>query len=187
MAGLFGSLGFVAIVVGVVAAMASFGVVVASEGMHHLVGGDPGWDAASDVGAWSYERIFRVGDYIWFTYSAEKDSIVELGSRAEFESCDTGNPIRMYTSGLDKVVLDGEGTRFFVSSKLDNCRNGLKLHLNVMPHDQNSEKKAMEMPSYHASALAAGPQPSGSSSISAAAAASLLICIWLAVASFMAF
>lgn len=122
-----------------------------------------------------------------FAYSREKDSIVELGSRMEFESCDIKNPIRMYTSGFDKVVLEGEGARFFVSSKFDNCRNGLKLHVNVMPHNQDDNNKAMEMPSYFASALAAGPQPSSSPPpIVVAAGASLWA--WIGIAAcFMAF
>ena len=67
MAGLFGCHGGVAIVVVLIALMASScGVVMGSaQGVHHLVGGGHGWDAAtSDLQAWSSQRVFRVGDNI---------------------------------------------------------------------------------------------------------------------------
>lgn len=33
-------------------------------GDDHVVGGDQGWDAASDVASWAIGRSFRVGDNI---------------------------------------------------------------------------------------------------------------------------
>lgn len=42
------------------------------EGMNHVVGGDQGWDAASDIASWSINKIFTVGDNICefsFSYS----------------------------------------------------------------------------------------------------------------------
>lgn len=59
---------------------------------------------------------------------------MELKSKDEYESCDIGNPIRMYTDGLDSVSLDREGIRYFASSKPESCKNGLKLHIDVQPH-----------------------------------------------------
>lgn len=35
---------------------------VAAAVHHHVVGGDPGWDVASDVIAWSANKLFTVGD-----------------------------------------------------------------------------------------------------------------------------
>ncbi|GKV01908.1 hypothetical protein SLEP1_g14420 [Rubroshorea leprosula] len=32
--------------------------------IHHVVGGDHGWDPSCDIAAWSSGRIFRVGDKI---------------------------------------------------------------------------------------------------------------------------
>jgi hypothetical protein len=32
--------------------------------MHHVVGGDRGWDRSSDVSSWPSDRIFRIGDKI---------------------------------------------------------------------------------------------------------------------------
>ncbi|KAL6992848.1 hypothetical protein U1Q18_010994 [Sarracenia purpurea var. burkii] len=99
--------------------------------VHHVVGDDRGWDPSTDIGSWSSGRIFRVGDKIWFAYSASQDKVVEVKSKEEFDACDVSNPIRMYTNGLDSVTLDGEGFRYFTSGKPETCRNGLKLHVEV--------------------------------------------------------
>ncbi|KAL9455613.1 hypothetical protein AB3S75_004936 [Citrus x aurantiifolia] len=75
-------------------------------------------------------------------YSPAQESIAELQSKEEYESCNVSNPIRMYTDGLDVIPLDGEGIRYFVSSKYDNCKNGLKLHVNVLPQPHQSSEVA---------------------------------------------
>uniref|UniRef100_A0A2N9IW17 Phytocyanin domain-containing protein n=1 Tax=Fagus sylvatica TaxID=28930 RepID=A0A2N9IW17_FAGSY len=99
----------------------------------------------------------RVGDKIWFTYSAAQESIIELKGKEEYESCDISNPIKMYTDGLDGISLDGEGIRYFVSSKPESCKNGLKLHVEVVPEG------TPEIPKIASSTLASGPTtPSGS-------------------------
>lgn len=101
-----------------------------------------------------------------FAYSASRDSIVELRTRDEFESCDLTNPIRLYTGGLDKVRLEEEGTRYFTSSKPENCRNGLKLHVDVANRPESSEPKKAVEPAV-TRAIAEGPKPSGSAGLKA--------------------
>ncbi|XP_039142223.1 uclacyanin 1-like [Dioscorea cayenensis subsp. rotundata] len=108
-------------------------VMMRCEGMNHVVGGDQGWDAASDIASWSINKIFTVGDNIWFTYSAAREGVLEVRSKDEFESCDVSNPIKMFTGGLDTVALDGVGSRYFVSGRPEDCHNGLKLHVQVLP------------------------------------------------------
>ncbi|KAG1364258.1 uclacyanin 1 [Cocos nucifera] len=159
---------YAAVVVGVVVLIATecggggIGRCEAAGGVDHVVGGDQGWDAASDVAAWSTNRVFMVGDNIWFTYSASQESIIQLGSKEEFESCELSNPIRVYTSGLDRVRLDGAGARYFSSGKLENCRNGLKLHVQVVPQVEAGGQAKLVM---NVQELAAGPEPSGSTYI----------------------
>lgn len=75
-------------------------------------------------------------------YSPAQESIAELQSKEEYESCDVSSPVRVYTDGLDVIPLDGEGIRYFVSSKYDNCKNGLKLHVSVMPTPHQSSEFA---------------------------------------------
>ena len=43
---------------------ASLGVKWAGAQVHHVVGGDRGWDPSTDVASWSSGRSFRVGDKI---------------------------------------------------------------------------------------------------------------------------
>ncbi|EOY28875.1 Copper binding protein 9, putative [Theobroma cacao] len=134
--------------------------------VHHVVGGDRGWDPSSDVASWSSGRSFRVGDKIWFAYSAAQESIIELKSQDEYESCDVSNPIRMYTDGLDGIPLDGEGTRYFVSSKPESCKNGLKVNVEVLPSGTAVTEKpkvaASSENSISTMAAAAPTTPSGS-------------------------
>ncbi|XVF87828.1 hypothetical protein PTKIN_Ptkin18bG0152100 [Pterospermum kingtungense] len=133
--------------------------------VHHVVGGDRGWDPSSDVASWSSGKSFRVGDKIWFAYSAAQESIIELKSKDEYESCDVSNPIRMYTDGLDNISLDEEGIRYFVSSRPESCKNGLKLHVDVMPLGSPTieKPKVGVSDSSVSSTMAAAPTtPSGS-------------------------
>ncbi|KAI3895501.1 hypothetical protein MKX03_019514 [Papaver bracteatum] len=114
-------------------------VIVTSEDdqtHHHLVGDDRGWDVSNDVTSRASGKVFRVGDNVWFSYSATQEKVAELGSKEEYETCDISNPIRMYTDGLNSVSLDGEGSRYFVSGMPESCKNGLKLHVNVLPPQQ---------------------------------------------------
>ncbi|KAH7838678.1 hypothetical protein Vadar_029781 [Vaccinium darrowii] len=115
--------------------------------VHHVVGGDRGWDPSTDVASWSSARIFSVGDKIWFTYSAAQENIVELKSKEEYEACDVSNPIKMYTNGLDSVPLEEEGIRYFASGKPESCKGGLKLHVEVQPQGTQ--------PHHHISAVVA--------------------------------
>lgn len=59
--------------------------------------------------------------------------VAELKSKEEYEACDVSNPIKMYTEGLHTIPLESEGMRYFVSSEPENCKNGLKLHVEVLP------------------------------------------------------
>ncbi|KAF8391629.1 hypothetical protein HHK36_023935 [Tetracentron sinense] len=146
-------------VIALVAISMSFGGRWVGAQVHHVVASDRGWDPSSDVGSWSSGRVFRVGDKIWFTYSATQESIAELQSIEEFKSCNISNPIRMYTDGLG-VALDGEGTRYFASSRPESCRNGLKLHVEVLPTQPKPETQTTV--SSDLLALAVGPTPSAS-------------------------
>ncbi|KAL1358613.1 hypothetical protein HN51_003865 [Arachis hypogaea] len=110
--------------------------------LHHVVGGDRGWDPDSDLLSWSNHRVFRVGDQIWFTYSVAQGLIAEVESREEYEACDVRNPIKMYNEGLHTVPLEREGIRYFASTDPQNCKTGLKLHLHILPKDHDHHDNA---------------------------------------------
>ncbi|KAL2483933.1 mavicyanin-like [Forsythia ovata] len=124
--------------------------------VHHVVGGDRRWEPASDISSWLSGRIFRVGDKIWFTNSAPQESILELQSQEEFQSCDVSNPIKMYTDGVNQIPLEREGNMYFVIGNQENCNNGLKLHVDVKP----SEPHAKPFPYPEPKSYPPKPEPS---------------------------
>ncbi|KAM7264391.1 hypothetical protein ACFE04_002074 [Oxalis oulophora] len=143
---------------------------VGAQGVHHVVGGDRGWETASDVASWSSGRTFRVGDKIWFAYSAAHEGIVELKSKEEYEACDVTNPIKMYTDGIDGISLAEEGIRYFVSTSTESCKNGLKVPVQVLPEDHKNQRiMAAAVPP---STPSASPKISGSLFL-------LLVAFWL--------
>ncbi|KAK1268202.1 hypothetical protein QJS04_geneDACA005210 [Acorus gramineus] len=132
------------------------GCGLAEAGQHHVVGGDRGWDLGSDIGVWSLDKVFRVGDNIWFAYSAAEEAVVELTSKEDFEACNVTNPIRMFTDGLSRVALEGKGERYFASAKPISCSRGLKLRVEVLPASQGETVNVDRVEA------AQGPAPSGS-------------------------
>ncbi|KAJ6741462.1 BLUE COPPER PROTEIN [Salix viminalis] len=132
--------------------------------VHHVVGGDRGWDPYADLGSWSSARTFRVGDKIWFTHSAAQGKIAEVETKEEYLTCDVSNPIKMYTDDIDSISLDGEGIRYFTSSNSNKCKNGLKLHVEVVPEGKVDTTTAPLVITSESSdkAVAASPESSGS-------------------------
>ncbi|MQM18625.1 hypothetical protein Taro_051620 [Colocasia esculenta] len=177
MAGFFPSHG-VMVVLALGLAMAALTPSAGAEPGHHVVGGDRGWDVASNIAKWSHGEVFKVGDSIWFAYSAGDESIVELGSKAEFDSCDLSNPIRMFTDGLNEVPLEGEGPRYFASGRPESCRGGLKLHVAVQPQEEAAAQApvASAVPGGEAVLGADGPSVCGSHSLGV----SFLVCVGMA-------
>lgn len=101
--------------------------------VQHVVGDDRGWDpTGQDFQGWASRRIFRVGDNLWFAYASSQQSVLELKSKEDFEKCDLRNPLRLYDGGLDAVALVKVGRRYFSSGREEDCRNGMKLWINVI-------------------------------------------------------
>jgi hypothetical protein len=55
------------IIVGLV--VVAMSMDVAGGEVHHVVGGDHGWDPNSDILSWSSGKVFRVGDQICMSFS----------------------------------------------------------------------------------------------------------------------
>ncbi|CAK7345102.1 unnamed protein product [Dovyalis caffra] len=149
--------------------------------VHHIVGGERGWDPYADIGSWSSGRTFRVGDKIWFTHHAAQGKIAEVVTKEEYLTCNVSNPIRMYTDDIDGISLDEEGIRYFTSSHSKKCKNGLKLHVEVVPEGKtdtatsNTQVVASENSN---KAIAEAPESSGSARFGASFAL-LLAGFWL--------
>lgn len=113
-----------------------------------------------------------------FAYSAGDESIVELGSKEEFDACDLSNPITMYTDGINEVPLEGEGPRYFASGRPESCRGGLKLHVKVLPQQEEAAQPpaAAAVPGGDLVRGADGPTVCGSPSLGI----SFLMCVGMA-------
>ncbi|KAK6917816.1 Phytocyanin domain [Dillenia turbinata] len=107
------------------------------------------------------EKAFPSG-VVGFAYSAAQESIVEVGSREEYESCDTSNPIRMFIDGLDSVSLEKEGFRYFTSGKEESCKKGLKIPVEVQGEPRIQMVTSVATSESAALALAEGPTSASS-------------------------
>ncbi|CAA6670818.1 unnamed protein product [Spirodela intermedia] len=96
----------------------------------HVVGGDRGWDVASDVAGWSTDKEFRVGESI---------SSWSWGARRSSTTATSATHQAVHRR-LNKVALEEEGPRFFTSGRPESCSGGLKLHVNVRPQPEAREK-----------------------------------------------
>lgn len=84
----------------------------------------------------------------------------------------------MYTEGLHTVPLDKEGMRYFVSTDSQNCKNGLKLHVEV----QSKESGSRALPVTQ-TVVADGPAaPSGSACYGYNVILSVLLCVVVVLA-----
>ncbi|KAM0020649.1 putative Phytocyanin domain, cupredoxin [Helianthus debilis subsp. tardiflorus] len=96
------------------------------------VGGPLGWNVPKnpkDYTLWSGKQKFLTTDVLWFT---GKDSVAEVKEKAYY-SCDIKNPVRLITSGPDRITLLTPGSHFFICTKLDHCKLGQKFVANVSP------------------------------------------------------
>lgn len=126
--------------------------------------------------------VLRLG--AGFTHSAAQGTIAELETKEAYLSCDVSNPIRMYTDTTDSISLDGEGVRYFASSNSGKCKNGLKLHVEVIPQaTPETDAPKILTSERSASAVADGPTPSGSAHLGACLAF-LAAGFWLCYMSF---
>lgn len=88
---------------------------------------------------------------------------MELQSLEELAACDLRSPIRMYADGSNHVTLDREGTRYFSSGNLENCKNGMKLPVSVQNrHDDEPYTPVEPYPLYPPPTI---PHPSAATAL----------------------
>ncbi|KAL6838475.1 hypothetical protein ACP4OV_031720 [Aristida adscensionis] len=118
----------------VMAVMAAVSIGMASAATYNV--GEPGgsWDLQTNYANWASSKRFHPGDQIVFKYSPQSHDVLEV-SKADFESCKTGNPIATHNSGNDSIALTSVGTRYFICGFPNHCTaTGLmKLQINVLP------------------------------------------------------
>ncbi|KAL0542048.1 hypothetical protein IC582_022135 [Cucumis melo] len=122
----------------------------------YIVGDTSGWDISTDLDTWSQGKRFFVGDVLVFQYSSSA-SLNEV-TRENFNTCNTTNVLKAYSSGNTTVTLSKPGQRFFVSGNRLLCLGGMKLQVNVENNQSFSPAAAPQPPpSSHSDDL---PRPS---------------------------
>ncbi|XP_022842960.1 mavicyanin-like [Olea europaea var. sylvestris] len=95
------------------------------------VGDDNGWTNGIDYSNWVSSQKFNVGDKLVFTFGITH-SLAEV-SKDDYDNCNTGNPIKSYSSSPTSITLKKAGTMYFTCPRLSHCSQGMKLAINVTP------------------------------------------------------
>ncbi|KAL1203076.1 Early nodulin-like protein 2 [Cardamine amara subsp. amara] len=97
------------------------------------VGGSGAWvpNPPENYDSWAGKSRFRVHDTLYFSYAKGSDSVLEV-NKADFDGCNTMNPIKRMDDGASEVSLDRSGPFYFISGNEDNCKKGQKLAVVVL-------------------------------------------------------
>lgn len=79
------------------------------------------------------------GVLVEFKYQAESHD-VEAVTAADYNTCNTLNPLQTYSSGDDIIPLNSPGTSYFICGFPTHCSGaGMLLKVNVLPAGKSSE------------------------------------------------
>ncbi|AEE85353.1 putative protein [Arabidopsis thaliana] len=97
------------------------------------VGGSGAWvtNPPENYESWSGKNRFLVHDTLYFSYAKGADSVLEV-NKADYDACNTKNPIKRVDDGDSEISLDRYGPFYFISGNEDNCKKGQKLNVVVI-------------------------------------------------------
>ncbi|CAH8318260.1 unnamed protein product [Eruca vesicaria subsp. sativa] len=104
-----------------------------SDARRYGVGGSGAWvpNPPEDYGSWAGKSRFLVHDTLYFTYAKGADSVLEV-NKADYDGCNTKNPIKKADDGNSEMSLDRSGPFYFISGNKDNCKKGQKVTIVVI-------------------------------------------------------
>ncbi|KAE8712827.1 transcription factor ILR3-like [Hibiscus syriacus] len=98
---------------------------------NYTVGGaNGGWDTSTDLQSWVAAQTFAVGDNLIFQYTPNHD-VLEV-TKADHDSCQTGNPLQTYNDGNTVVPLTTPGKRYFICGTLGHCSQGMQIEIDTL-------------------------------------------------------
>ncbi|CDY56316.1 BnaC07g50320D [Brassica napus] len=97
------------------------------------VGGSGAWvpNPPENYGSWAGKSRFLVHDTLYFSYAKGMDSVLEV-NKADYDGCNTKNPIKKVDDGASEISLERSGPFYFISGNEDNCKKGQKLTVVVL-------------------------------------------------------
>ncbi|XVE49773.1 hypothetical protein DITRI_Ditri01bG0108500 [Diplodiscus trichospermus] len=93
-------------------------------------GANGGWDSSTDLQTWVASQKFSVGDNLIFQYTPNHD-VLEV-TKADYDSCQTSNPIQTYTGGNTAIPLSAPGKRYFICGTLGHCQQGMQIEIDTL-------------------------------------------------------
>ncbi|CAM0946011.1 unnamed protein product [Alopecurus aequalis] len=152
-------------------AVAAMAVLSTASAATYNVGEPSGaWDLSTDYGNWVSSKKFLPNDQVVFKYSPQAHDVLEV-SKADYDSCNTANPITTFNSGNDIITLTTTGTRYFICGFPGHCRTtgtgGMKVKIDVVEGSSSSSPAPAGAPGPGASNSPLPSQPSAATSVGA--------------------
>ncbi|KAL5864014.1 hypothetical protein ACOSQ3_001528 [Xanthoceras sorbifolium] len=98
---------------------------------NHMVGDSAGWTIGhTNYQKWADSKNFHDGDTLVFKYNSQNHNVMRM-SHQDYSSCNTSFPIAVYTSGSDRITLQGPGHYYFICGFPGHCEFGQKVNVRV--------------------------------------------------------
>ncbi|KAH6775829.1 hypothetical protein C2S52_013390 [Perilla frutescens var. hirtella] len=112
------------------------------------VGDEMGWRKPTQkdqetYNEWAAQNRFHIGDTLHFNYA--KDSVLVV-SAADYETCNTSNPIAKFEDEKTVYEFDRPGLFYFISGQPGHCKSGQRLIVRVMHPSQVSAPELAPSP-----------------------------------------
>ncbi|KAI8005637.1 Uclacyanin 1 [Camellia lanceoleosa] len=89
-----------------------------------------GWDLTTNLQGWASSQSFSAGDSLVFQYTPNHD-VLEV-TKADYDSCQTSNPLQTHTGSNTVIALPSPGKRYFICGTLGHCAQGMKLEIDTL-------------------------------------------------------
>ncbi|ESW33971.1 hypothetical protein PHAVU_001G113600 [Phaseolus vulgaris] len=87
-----------------------------------VVGDDKGWTLDFNYTTWAQDKVFHVGDTLWFNYAKANHNVVKVNG-TQFKECSFTAENEVLSTGKDSITLKAEGRKWYICSRGNHCAN----------------------------------------------------------------
>ncbi|XP_073061079.1 stellacyanin-like [Primulina eburnea] len=98
-------------------------------GANIVVGGAGGWSSSVNYDNWANGQTFTTSDVLVFNYGPSHS--VDEVNQADYQNCNSDNPISSNSPSPSSIPLTTTGTRYFICPESNHCSRGMKLAVTV--------------------------------------------------------
>ncbi|XP_021276743.1 blue copper protein-like [Herrania umbratica] len=110
---------------------------------------------------WAASKAFRVGDTLVFNFASGVHNVARV-TRANFDACNSTNPLLLLSNGPANFTLNETGNHYFLCAFPGHCSAGQRLAINVSAAASSpAPQPSTPPPQPTTSPPASTPQPSG--------------------------